>query len=80
MPQNVLTLIYLVAGILFVLSLRGLSAQETARRGNGLGAAGMLLAVDDVQGGAQITFEATFEVEGAPKPACVAEIVFRYYV
>lgn len=39
-----------------------------------------LLGVDDVQGGAQITFEATFEVEGAPKPACVAEIVFRYYV
>ena len=22
----------------------------------------------------------TFEVEGAPKPACVAEIIFRYYV
>ncbi len=21
----------------------------------------------------------TFEVEGAPKPSCVAEVVFRYY-
>ena len=23
--------------------------------------------------------ELTFEVEGAPKPSCVAEVVFRYY-
>ncbi|MDI1451133.1 NAD(P)(+) transhydrogenase (Re/Si-specific) subunit beta [Polyangium sp. 6x1] len=36
---------YLVASLLFVLSLRGLSAQQTARRGNLLGTLGMLLAV-----------------------------------
>jgi hypothetical protein len=30
-------------------------------------------------GGAQVTLDVTFEVEGAPKPACVAQVVFRYY-
>jgi acyl dehydratase len=39
-----------------------------------------LLAVDDVTGGIQSTMEFTFEVEGTPKPACVAEIIFRSYV
>ena len=38
-----------------------------------------LLGVEDVAGGAQVTMEFTFEVEGAPKPSCVAEVVFRYY-
>jgi acyl dehydratase len=38
-----------------------------------------LLSVEDVSGGAQVTMEFTFEVEGAPKPSCVAEVVFRYY-
>jgi acyl dehydratase len=38
-----------------------------------------LLSVDDVTGGAQVTMRFTFEVEGAPKPSCVAEIIFRYY-
>ena len=28
---------------------------------------------------AQVTMEFTFEVEGAPKPSCVAEVIFRYY-
>jgi acyl dehydratase len=42
--------------------------------------AGVKLAgVEDVQGGAQATLEVTFEVEGASKPACVAEVLFRYY-
>jgi acyl dehydratase len=38
-----------------------------------------LASVDDVTGGAQVTMLFTFEVEGAPKPSCVAEIIFRYY-
>lgn len=42
---SVQRLAYLVAALLFVLSLRGLSAQGTARRGNVYGAVGMLLAV-----------------------------------
>ncbi len=39
-----------------------------------------LLSVDDVPGGAQVTQEFVFEVEGAEKPSCVAEVIFRYYV
>ena len=39
-----------------------------------------LTAVDDVAGGAQVTQEFVFEVEGASKPSCVAEVIFRYYV
>jgi len=39
-----------------------------------------LLSVEDVTGGAQGTVEMTFEVEGAAKPSCVAEVIFRYYV
>jgi NAD(P) transhydrogenase subunit beta len=36
---------YLAASMLFILSLRGLSTQESARRGNAFGTIGMLLAV-----------------------------------
>ena len=35
--------------------------------------------VSDIEGGAQVVMRFTFECEGAPKPACVAENVFRYY-
>ena len=38
-----------------------------------------LKAVEDVSGGLQVTIETTFEVEGASKPSCVAELLFRYY-
>ena len=36
---------YIGAGVLFILSLAGLSRQETARRGNALGIAGMIIAL-----------------------------------
>jgi len=39
------TLAYLVAGILFILSLNGLSSQATARRGNLFGIIGMAIAI-----------------------------------
>ena len=45
MPASVVTIAYLVAGVLFILSLGGLSAQDTARRGNASGMAGMALAI-----------------------------------
>ena len=38
-----------------------------------------LTAVDDIAGGAQVSMTFTFEVEGAAKPSCVSEIIFRYY-
>ena len=45
MPTTFPTIVYLVAGILFILSLRGLSTQSSAQRGNWLGVIGMVLAV-----------------------------------
>ena len=45
MPEPLVTVAYLVAGILFILSLGGLSAQASARRGNTYGIVGMLIAV-----------------------------------
>ena len=39
-----------------------------------------LVSVDDIAGGAQVTQEFVFECEGAAKPSCVAEVIFRYYV
>ena len=38
-----------------------------------------LLSVEDVPGGAQMELELVFEVEGAAKPSCVAEVLTRYY-
>jgi len=38
-----------------------------------------LLEVTSVDTGVQAVFRMTFEIEGAVKPACVAEIVYRYY-
>lgn len=38
-------LIYLLAAVLFILSIRGLSAPRSARLGNFLGIAGMTLAI-----------------------------------
>ncbi|MFM8484431.1 MAG: MaoC family dehydratase [Actinomycetota bacterium] len=39
-----------------------------------------LLDVEEIAGGVQTTMEFTFECEGAAKPSCVAEIIFRSYV
>jgi acyl dehydratase len=39
-----------------------------------------LASVTDIPGGAQITIVQTFEVEGGPKPVCVAESLARVYV
>ena len=44
MPFTLQTIAYVVASLLFILSLRGLSHQETARRGNVYGIIGMLIA------------------------------------
>jgi acyl dehydratase len=35
--------------------------------------------VEDIPGGAQVTFELTFEHEGSEKPVCVAESLVRLY-
>jgi len=43
--DSFVTVAYLVAGVLFILSLGGLSTQKSAPRGNAYGMAGMLIAV-----------------------------------
>ena len=45
MNASFAALAYLVSGVLFILSLRGLSSPETSRRGNTFGMIGMALAV-----------------------------------
>ncbi|HEY8564438.1 MAG TPA: NAD(P)(+) transhydrogenase (Re/Si-specific) subunit beta [Beijerinckiaceae bacterium] len=45
MSANVSNLLYLVAGVLFILALRGLSHPTTSRQGNLFGMAGMALAI-----------------------------------
>ena len=45
MSENLVALLYLVSGVLFILALRGLSNPETARQGNTYGMVGMALAV-----------------------------------
>src|SRR5580698_3340518 len=45
MSANLAALLYLIAGALFIMALRGLSSPETSRRGNTLGMIGMTIAV-----------------------------------
>src|SRR6266568_2854577 len=45
MNANLAAVLYLVAGVLFILSLRGLSSPASSRRGNFLGMGGMAIAV-----------------------------------
>src|SRR5689334_14012575 len=45
MSPNLVALLYLVAGVLFILALRGLSSPDSSRRGNLFGMIGMTIAV-----------------------------------
>ena len=45
MTEGLVAMSYLVSGIFFVLSLGGLSRQETAKRGNIYGIVGMVIAI-----------------------------------
>jgi len=45
MSANLQGILYLVAGVLFILALRGLSSPESSQRGNMFGIAGMVIAV-----------------------------------
>jgi NAD(P) transhydrogenase subunit beta len=45
MSANLTALLYLIAGVLFILALRGLSSPETSRRGNLFGIIGMTIAI-----------------------------------
>jgi len=45
MNANLQGLLYLIAGVLFILALRGLSSPESSRRGNLFGIVGMVIAI-----------------------------------
>jgi NAD(P) transhydrogenase subunit beta len=45
LSQNVINLMYVVAAVGLILGIKGLSSPATARRGNVIAAAGMLIAV-----------------------------------
>src|ERR1700750_1783247 len=45
MTANLAAILYLVAGVLFILSLRGLSSPASSRQGNFLGMTGMAIAI-----------------------------------
>jgi NAD(P) transhydrogenase subunit beta len=45
MSANIVALLYLAAGVLFILALRGLSSPETSRQGNVFGMSGMAIAI-----------------------------------
>jgi NAD/NADP transhydrogenase beta subunit len=45
MNANLAAVLYLVAGVLFILSLRGLSSPASSRQGNFFGMIGMAIAV-----------------------------------
>lgn len=39
----------------------------------------VLQSISDIEGGLQLAFAVTIEIEGQPKPACIAESVVRQY-
>ena len=45
MSNDLVALLYLAAGVLFILALRGLSSPETSRQGNRFGMLGMAIAI-----------------------------------
>src|SRR6476619_463164 len=45
MSPNLVALLYLVAGVLFILALRGLSSPASSRQGNFFGMTGMAIAI-----------------------------------
>ena len=50
MTDNLTGFLYLLAAVLFILALRGLSSPETARQGNIFGIAGMVIAETEYRG------------------------------
>lgn len=71
--------IFTVGGLSFALNYGYGKVRLPVPVGSKLRMRATLSAVDDVAGGVQFTVTQTFEVEGAAKPACVAEAIARAY-
>ena len=55
MTSGLITAAYIIASVLFILALSGLSNQETARRGNIYGIVGMAIAIIATVAGGHVT-------------------------
>ena len=55
MSQGLITAAYIIAALLFIASLNGLSSQESARKGNFFGVIGMIIAIAATIGSAQVS-------------------------
>jgi acyl dehydratase len=73
--------IYQVDGITMAVNygLNKLRFPSPVPVGSKVRAGATLVGVEDIPAGAQVTMDVAFEVEGQDKPACVAQVVFRYY-
>ena len=47
--------------------------------GSAIRLAARIAEVTEIEGGVQVVVDATIEAEGAPKPVCIAQPVFRFY-
>jgi len=47
--------------------------------GSQIRAGASLATLEEIEGGAQVALDVTVEMKDAPKPACVAQVVYRYY-
>ncbi len=47
--------------------------------GSQVRAGSTLVSVEEIPGGAQVTMDVVIEIKDAPKPACFAQVVTRYY-
>jgi acyl dehydratase len=48
--------------------------------GSEIRAGAALASVESIQGGVQVAMDVTVEMKDAPKPSCVAQVLYRYYV
>ncbi|NEP15969.1 MAG: Re/Si-specific NAD(P)(+) transhydrogenase subunit beta [Leptolyngbya sp. SIO4C1] len=77
MSNNLITVAYLAAIVLFILSLGGLSNQESAKRGNLYGIIGMILALVATAFSAQVTAYSTLAVAVIPAVLIGATVASR---
>ena len=47
--------------------------------GSQIRAGATLASLEEIAGGAQVALDVTVEMKDAPKPSCVAQVVYRYY-
>ena len=73
------TVAYMLAALLFILALAGLSRQKTAKRGNYLGILGMAIALVATIGLALLHADALFVAAGLMFVAIVAGGLFGVY-